>query len=601
MSRRRPRRPATTPGPGAVTPREVPAAKPWRRELAIAAAVGALALTLRLLFLLATPDAGWPGSAAFAGDAELFLDHARAVDAGRTVDLGLPLRPPGTVALIRILGTLGVTSALGLKVAWCLLGALTVALATTLARRALGPSRGTVTGIVLAGSTGLLLLATSLCAETPYLLLAVGLVGLWQLELERDAPPRAFLAGLAGVLHALALLVRVDHLIFAALHGAWLLARSARARTLVAPLTLGATAVLVLLPWHLDAWARTRAFNRSGVPLSVADRQAHEELDGALWFVEWTEPALRELEQIPPVARRDARSFVTATVAWRGGERVEASDLTVINEAFGSRASPLPERFLVALYGPLNLARANRPGGPGGWDRALLEEPPPLAGGAARYPPLLTAGLPPVELSFSYPPHVALVVHGDRIALRAVREQPLAMLRLVARKAARFWTGASLGVGGWNLPLGLTGTRQPVDVVVPDRSPIVDSWRLGLLVLTVLGIWRARDQALLMPWIALLAARLAPALLVFGYARFGATAIPAVVILATVAATPRAGSPSPRRWIPLAVATALLAAEGARWTLAPRPWLDGSAIATTPEPRLPTVEARRLEIHGVGG
>ncbi|MGH9381146.1 MAG: hypothetical protein ACRD2Z_11105 [Thermoanaerobaculia bacterium] len=54
-----------------------------------------LALAMRLLFWRATPDAAWPSSAAYQGDAFTWLDYARALAAGREFETGLPWRPPG--------------------------------------------------------------------------------------------------------------------------------------------------------------------------------------------------------------------------------------------------------------------------------------------------------------------------------------------------------------------------------------------------------------------------------------------------------------------------------------------------------------------------
>ena len=56
-----------------------------------------LALALRVLFFTATPDAQGAYSPYYEGDTAVWLDYARAIESGAEYDLGLPLRPPGSV------------------------------------------------------------------------------------------------------------------------------------------------------------------------------------------------------------------------------------------------------------------------------------------------------------------------------------------------------------------------------------------------------------------------------------------------------------------------------------------------------------------------
>ncbi|HEX2163715.1 MAG TPA: hypothetical protein VHM02_07185, partial [Thermoanaerobaculia bacterium] len=91
----------------------------------------AVALAARLCFWQATPDRGWPGSAAYAGDAATWVAHAAALagapvsaaggGAAEPFELGLPLRPPGNAWLLALAGGGGVATG---KLVWCLLGAL---------------------------------------------------------------------------------------------------------------------------------------------------------------------------------------------------------------------------------------------------------------------------------------------------------------------------------------------------------------------------------------------------------------------------------------------------------------------------------------------
>ena len=101
---------------------------------------------------------------------------------------------------------------------------------------------------------------------------------------------------------------------------------------------------------------------------------------------------------------------------------------------------------------------------------------PPLDGGASAYPASFIAGLPPNRLAFSYPGHLRLVNHGYLLGGQWIREHPGAALELAAKKLTIFWRGATLGLTGWNLPLGQGGLRRAVDLVTPEGGwPAV--WR----------------------------------------------------------------------------------------------------------------------------
>ena len=517
------------PGPGATAPAGAPAAGSWKP----AAGIFLLALALRLLFWQATPDAAWPYPAVYKGDAALWLDYAAALEAGRPFELGLPLRPPGNAWLIAALwdGTRGGVAAL--RALWCALGAAAVALLYAAARRGFGPRVAALTGLACAGSYGLLALSVSLNNETPYLVLVAAALRLWPALAERPRAP-AF-AGWA-VLGALACLVRVEHaLFFAAATGAlaalWR-RRGARPAALAGRLAgVAALAALVLAPWHASAWAAARRLNREPAPLPPGVERAIAGVEAAVAGLPWAPEAARRRDELPAFTRRTAAAFVAATAAVRGRERVTAADFGALEEAFGAAPEPLPERFFVALYGPLNFHLANHAGASGGFSRAPLERPPPLAGGAGRYPGPLIAGLPPPDLALTYPPHLEAVVHGYDLGWSWIAAEPAAFARLTARKLAIFWSGAALGVSGWNLPLGLDGVRRPVDLAVP-AGPLATAWHLALLVLAAAGLLAARGRRLpLAPWLLFLASQLAVTLAFFGYARTGATVIPVLALL----------------------------------------------------------------------
>jgi hypothetical protein len=280
---------------------------------------------------------------------------------------------------------------------------------------------------------------------------------------------------------------------------------------------------------------------------------------------------------------------VAATVAHRGGSEVRAEDFGILEEAFGDVPRPLARHPFVSGYGALNFFLANRPGGSGGFDRSPLDEPPPLAGGRERYPAFLVQGLPPADLTFVYPPHVRLYNDGYALGWQAIRERPSEWVRLCARKLRLFWSGASLGVGGFGLPVGLSGLRRAVDLVVP-QGPVAAAWSVLVLLAAAGGLVAGRRRPALVPWLALLGSKLAATVLFFGYARQGATTVPVIALLAALAVErwvlPRVPAMPPRRVAALA-AIALAApvvVEGARWLSSPDVTVDGRTIGPAADP-----------------
>jgi hypothetical protein len=221
---------------------------------------------------------------------------------------------------------------------------------------------------------------------------------------------------------------------------------------------------------------------------------------------------------------------VAATVAHRGGRVVRGEDFGILTEAFGRPPAPLPARPLIALYGPLNFALAHHPRASDGFSRAALEDPPPLLGGIDRYPPALVAGLPPPDLTFAYPPHVALVDDGYAIARSWIAASPRRSALLALRKLALFWGGAARGLGGDNLPFGPGGVRRTVDLTVPAGGAGLWAWQLAMLALALYG-WRAARSAALVPWLLWIASKIAITVAFFGYARQGAAVVPVVALL----------------------------------------------------------------------
>jgi hypothetical protein len=579
VSRRRRRRPSR------IGPEDSAAGAGARGGLA-AAALFAVALVVRLLHWGATPDRAWAYGVGYKGDAALWLEWARALQLDRVFQLGLPLQPPGTAYLVSWLWSGQASGIAALRIAWCGLGALAVAAFYLAARRGFGERVGLGVGVLLAGGTSGLLLSGSVDSETPYLVL----VGASFLLHERIAGERRDGRALAGwaLLQGLACLFRVEHALYAALAGAWLALGWRRAGVATGEMVrrgalVAAVALAALAPWQLTAWSAVARLNEQAPATSAAEESTFARFEQRLAHVDWTPDAVERRARLPAFTRRQATLFVVATVARRGGTVVRAEDFGILEEAFGSIPGPLPRAFLVSLYGPLNFALAHHDGAAGGFSTARLEVPPPLAGGAARYPPELVAGLPPPQLALVYPPHLALVREGYAIGGRWIAEHPLAWLRLVGRKLALFWSGAALGFGGADLPLGAVGIRRAVDLVVPAPGGLTTFWRLGVLGLAAIGVARGRRTPALAPWLLFLASKLVVVVAFFGYARLGAVVAPVVALLVVLAvAGPEARAATRRHHLVAALAGLLLVGvETARFLDPPALRLDGRAVGAS--------------------
>lgn len=568
----------------------------------VAGVVFLLALVLRVLFWRPTPDAAWPSSAAYQGDAFTWLAYAQALLDGAAFEGGLPWRPPGMAWLIAWLGGGREGDVAALKLVWCVLGALVALVVYRAVRRDFGDTVARIVGILCAASTGLIILSTSLNNETPWLLLAMLGVA-WVEPLRRR--PTAWLAGAWGAVNAAACLIRAEHLVFFVLALAWIVvgrlrAESSRAAGIRALPPLAAAPLLflaVLAPWHLRAWSRVAEHNDTPPTQSRVEEARYAALEAGLAPMRWDPQAEAAIERVPIFARRTARIFVAATVARRGGDRVEEADLEVLEEAFGARPSALPEHFFVALYGGLNFYLANNADAVPGFTRGPLDRPPPLAGGASRYPAMLVAGLPPPDLALVYPPHNEAVAHGYRLGWRWIARHPVQALARAGAKLRGFWSGVALGWTGYNLPTGLSGLRRSVDLVVPQGLWGAAVWPLLMLLAAAAGLAVGWRHLALVPWLLFFASRAAMAVAFFGYARVGATVIPVVSLLLALAAVEVTARVRARRagagegaargaWRrPLAVAglvaAVLVTVETARWASRPELSLDGRPIGAT--------------------
>ncbi len=523
-----------------------------------------LALVLRLLFWRATPDADWGWSAGFKGDAPVWLDYARAIQQGDAFELGLPLRPPGMAFLLAWIWNGEASGIFWLRLLWIVMGALLAPLVYAAALRAFGVAVARAAGWISAVATGPLLLGSSLNNETPYLVVVLASFVLF--EDARRGEPRLLLW---SALQAVACLLRVEHALFTLL--AFPLLASTPRR-----IALGLLAFLLpLVPWHLSAWRALDRLNTTEPIRPAATEQAFRSVEAALEGVGWTPEAARRQEALPAFCRRPASLFVGATVAWRGRREVGEADLGILEEAFGYAPEPLPNRPFVASYGPLTFALANHAAAQGGFARGPLDAPPPLSGGSPRYPTHLVAGLPAPGLALEYPPHLKLVVHGYEIGGGWIASDPAGFARLVGRKLRIFWEGAALGLGGYNLPLGLTGTRRAVDLTTPDAGVVTAAWQAGVLALAAWGAWVGSRSPPIHPWLLYVASKLAVAVLFFGYARQGALILPA---LAMFVAIPLTGlMPRSRRGFGLALFVPVIF-EFARFLAPPLIRIDGRSL-----------------------
>ncbi len=575
-----------------------------------------VALLIRLAFWRATPDALWSYSLWYKGDAPLWVEATRVLTAGETFQFGLPLRPPGMLFLLpRVLSLVGGPgAAVGL---WCALGALVPTLFFLAAVPSVGVGTARLAGAIMAVSSGLLMLSTSLNNETPYLVL-VGLGFLVFEVLRRGrlgaSPAMFWWLVVWGVLQAAATLVRVEHLLFA-LPCAWLLLRRNPAGVAPPPrtgrllpallVTLGFLAVLA--PWQVSAWRAVDRFNRE---LPVASPRmggpSPLQLQRMMEALPWDPGAAAILEELPGFGRPFWGAFVTATVAHRGGVRVRPADLRILEEAFGDMPRPLSRRFLVANYGPVNAFLAQNDRAVTGFTRAGLGIPPPLAGGPDRYPGPLVAGLPPPDqLSFLYPPHLEVMTQGYVLAGRWMAAHPDRFVRRVWARLGRFWQGAAHGLTGYAFPVGLSGVRPRVDLVIPDPTPRAWLWQGLVLLACLVGFLTAPAKPALAPWILFAATKGAIVVVFFGYARMGATVVPVIALLASLALTRAlAGVPPRWRWGRVPGLTALtgvvllggLILESVRLCAPPRVSVDAAPVDSVDPFPEGNYQDRRIEV-----
>lgn len=520
-------------------------------------------LALRATHWLLSPERGDPFVASYQGDApywQMFCNGTAGLEAA------LPFRPPGMRWLAESLWD-GRGGAHLLRAVMTLLGALVPPLLYLGLRRSFETRIALLTAWICACSNALIVLGSGLHVEIPYLLLCTLTIG----DFERVRTGAAPLAAVRwGLLNAAACLFRAEHLLFVALSLAWLAWKKREHRLRDLGIAV-ATFVLALLPWQLRVASTIADFNEGRI--GGAQQLPTLPPQGSL---PWDDDAIATIRAMPAFAQLPTAAFVSDTARVRGQRRITRDSFAALDEAYGCRPEPL-HTPLLALYGPLNFFLANCDESDGGFSRAALDRRPQLLGGEAMYPPGLVAVLPK-DLALGYPPHLDAVNHGYRMGLLWIVQHPWEALTLCAQKLVITWRGAGAGFGLTNAPLGRDGTREPVDLVTPE-SWIATMWRFALLLLAAFGAWRLRrDEAamgLCLWWVA----RFFVAACFFGYARLGATCLPAIALLWAAALEPlyaRAESAArAHKLLAVATAVALLCLDEASCLDSERPTVSG--------------------------
>ena len=511
----------------------------------VAIVLFALGLAAQLLFCLAGPDGGPGWHIGFQGDAPVWQDLAHKLARGIADDeLRLPWRPPGMQWLVAALWNGDPATVLPLRLLMSVAAAAIAPLSWLWLRAHVTRPTALLSAGICALASNVLLLGSGVHVETIYLAAVLATLPLQDRLTGRTSPPIALTW---GAVHGLLCLLRAEHIL--TLLALALVARCNRASWLTLALgCVGSAAVLV--PWQLHANAQIDAYNQGTPALPPA-------------ALPWDAEALARVRTLPAFQQVPVYLFVTDTARTRGKRRVATGDLEVIHEAYGCWPEPLPHAF-VALYGGLNFFLGNSAEAGGGFSRAALDRPPPLTGGDARFPAGLRQVLPRGgQLAFGYPPHLDAVVHGTRKGFAELAADPLGAVARITTKLWHAAEGATFGLGGYALPIGLSGQRRQVDLVTATGAWAA-TWRTLQLLGAATGLWWLRRHRALWPLFAFAITKVLVTAGWFGYARQGALCLPLVALglASLIEHTPSLRSWSIRRW--LIVALAVLALEGVR-------------------------------------
>lgn len=539
------------------------------RNLWIAVAIFAVTLALRLTFLWRSPDAAWPHSILYEGDAPVWARWAALLRAGQPFEDDLAFRTPGVAFP---LAWLGLTAApfTAAKVLWCVLSALTPAVLYLMMARWFSRAAGAVAAALVVTGFGSFVIATSLNNEAPYALLLTLLA--WG-TLEWVHQPRAWWTISLGVAHGAAMLLRAEHLALLWMTLAfmgWRWWRSAP-RAPRGPLQLLAVpvlAVLTCLPWALRSHAAAVRFNTQAPAVPYESARPR-----------WTPEAVAALEALPAFARAPNFAFITHQALAAGLPAVDAPDVHAFFEReWNCTPEPVATWCLVSFKGPLDFALSNDPRSDGGFSRVALSD------SHDRDPPFHLAR----------PSHLWLVNHGWSVGLDSITGNPRRWLDLEWEKLRRFGDGITLGLFPSDWPHAPRMLRRPIDVATPRRGDSL-TWNTAMLGMLAVGAAvsaRTRGGGL---WLLMLGYRVLVVLLFYGYARHAVSIGPVTAAITGLGVVWAARLAMARwtvihraaPWIGAATLAAMLAAcAWSCWnppTLRARPALIGDRVNPAPE------------------
>jgi MFS family permease len=487
------------------------------RDVLVASVIFFVVLALRLALLANTPDASWPHSMLYEGDAPVWATWAQQIVAGEPFEENLPFRTPGVAFLLAWIGasTAPFTAA---KALWCAMSAATAAATYLVLARFFTRRAGLIAAMLLALSFAVGVAATSLNNETPYALLLILIVGATLRWCERAT---ITMSVILGGLHALALLLRAEHALFVAFAAVGMIVAARRSPTkpqsqpqawshiVRQSAWIIAAGVVVLLPWTLRSHAAVVRYNSECAPIPY----------DSMW-PEWRDDAIAEYESLPAFVRTG--NFATLNTFVRRNQLQEVDAAAVkryFDETWGFTPSALPVWSIVSFKGGLDFALANDPRSDGGFSRE------PLTDRYDQNPPF----------SFARPSHAQMVEQGYAIGWQHLTEDPARTRTLIAEKLLRFTDGATLGIFASNWPYNASDEliRQPVDLAVPARwsAPIWSSVVLCAITLgTIVAGFRRGG------WLLLLALlyRIIIVAAFYGYARHAASIAPILAALAAL-------------------------------------------------------------------
>lgn len=469
-----------------------------RRQWVSAALVFAISFTLRSGLLLASDDRAWPHSLRFEGDAPTWARWANALARGQAFEFDLPVRTPGVAFALQWLGFTHAPFTAA-KVLWSAVGAAACAGLWAVLARVASHRVAWIAAGWLALSNPALQLATSLNNEGLYAALIVALLAV---ELDARTRPRAANSALCGLVHALASLLRAEHLLLVAFLA--LLEVFERRRLDLRRWTIIAAVFLATCaPWAWRSHLATVRFNRDA-----------PRIDFARSSPSWTDAARAELARLPAFAREGNFAFLSHLARQQARTQVDAPDVRAYFEReWGYTPEPLPEWTLVSSKAALDFALANHPLARGGFSRAALSD------GRDEVP----------EFSFGRPSHLRLYLHGFELGWSWIREAPGRWREACLEKLARFWAGASGGLGADNWPHDAASTRHAVDLSIAREPSRL--WSVALLIAIAVGSWSARRTSLGRLLLAVLLYKLAVCLAFYGYARQAASIAPVTCAL----------------------------------------------------------------------